>query len=90
MIDPSVVIATAQQYTLQELKDLRAKALKELAEGGSSITSVSTGGGASYSRSAPVDVQQRVELYQRAIEYRTGVSGSDLSQESYPVFIRRY
>ena len=55
------------------------------------ITSANAGGGASYSRQERIKIQELLELYQLALEYKqTGRIGqqSDLAQFVHPVAVR--
>ena len=85
-ITPTLIRATADAYSLRELEELRRQAIEKLVSEPDMISSVSTGGGASYSRTPRVPLTQMVELYQRAIDYKRGVSAqADVAQFATPV-----
>lgn len=68
--------AFAENYTLSELR-AKLKAAMEALATGSVITSAATGGGTSYTRQIVMSPADAVELYQAAIELKTGeVSGT--------------
>lgn len=82
----SVIRAYAQKYTRAELVAMRDAALQELSNSAGSVTSASTGGGASYSQQLHMSAVDRVELLQQVIDYVDSVSNqSDIAQFATPV-----
>lgn len=63
--------AYAENYTLTELREKLRAALEALSTG-SVITQAATGGGTSYTRQIVMSPADAVELYQAAIELKTG------------------
>lgn len=85
-ITQTLIRATAEAYTLEELQALRRDAIRKLAAEPDYIANVSTGGGASYARAQRVPLQQLVELYQRAIDYKQGTTTqAEVAQFATPV-----
>lgn len=82
----SVIRAYAQQYTRAELVEMRAAALQELTTSAGSVTSASTGGGASYSQQLHMSAVDRVDLLQQVIDYVDSVANqTDIAQFATPV-----
>ena len=82
MISETVVRAACQRYTRAELVAKRDAALAEM-EKGSTIVSVNTGAGTSYSRAVQVTPQEAVEFWQRSIDWldeQEGVSTAPASK----------
>ena len=63
--------AYAENYTLAELRGKLKEALEALSTG-SVITQASTGAGTSYTRQVVMNPAEAVELYQAAIDMKTG------------------
>lgn len=63
--------AYAENYTLAELRAKLKEALEALSTG-SVITQASTGAGTSYTRQVVMNPAEAVELYQAAIDMKTG------------------
>lgn len=85
-LSQTLIRATADAYSLEELQALRREAIRKLAAEPDLIVSVSTGGGASYSRQQRMPLQTLVELYQLAIDYKTHQANqSDIAQHATPV-----
>lgn len=74
--------AYAENYTLAQLKDKLREALEALATG-SVITQAATGGGTSYTRQIVMQPGDAVELYQAAIDYKTGRTASRVQVEQF-------
>ena len=70
-ISDAQIRAYAENYTLAELKDKLRAAMEQLATGGV-ITQAASGGGTSYTRQITMSPADAVELYQAAIDYKTG------------------
>lgn len=86
VISETIIRAFADAYTLQQLQEMRAAALQDLVENPNLVTSVNTGGGASYSQQARMTAAERIELLQRAIDYKQGnAQQEDLAQFGTPV-----
>lgn len=86
VISETIIRAFAAAYTLQQLEEMRSRALEELVENPNVLTSVNTGGGASYSQQERMTAQERIELLQRAIDYKTGKAHQgDVAQFGTPV-----
>ena len=85
-ITQTLIRATAEAYTLEELRALRREAIRKLAAEPDFIATVSTGGGASYARQQRVPLSTMIELYQAAIDYKLGQAvQSDVAQFATPV-----
>lgn len=90
MITSTQIRATAATFSAPELQQKISDLLSKLSDP-DMITSANAGGGASYSRVERVKIQELIELYQLAIEFKqTGKIGqqSDLAQFVYPFAIR--
>ena len=72
-ITDAQIRAYAENYTLGELRKKLKEAMEALATG-SVITQANTGGGTSYTRQIVMSPADAVELYQAAIEYKSGES----------------
>lgn len=83
VITHALIVATANQYTVEELRAKIAALLQDVESNGSVITSASTGAGASYSRKTEASRLELIELYQAAIDYKTGAQAG--SGAVYPV-----
>lgn len=85
-ITQTLIRATAEAYTLEELQALRRDAIRKLAAEPDFIATVSTGGGASYARQQRVPLSTMIELYQQAIDYKMGKTAQgDVAQFATPV-----
>lgn len=85
-ITQTLIRATAEAYTLEELETLRREAIRKLAAEPDYIATVSTGGGASYARQQRVPLSTMIELYQQAIDYKKGLTAqADIAQFATPV-----
>lgn len=71
-ITTALIKATAEKYTVAELKGKISALLGDVEANGSVITSASTGAGASYSRMTEASRLELIELYQAAIDYKEG------------------
>lgn len=67
-LSQTIIKATAESYTRDELVQLRKDALAKLQEI-DYVSSASTGAGASYSISQRAKIEDLIELYSAAIEY---------------------
>lgn len=74
--------AYAENYTLAELKDKLREAMQKLDTGGV-ITQAASGGGTSYTRQITMSPADAVELYQAAIDYKTGRGISRVQVEHF-------
>ena len=74
--------AYAENYTLAELKAKLREALEALSTG-SVITQASTGSGTSYTRQIVMNAADAVELYQAAIDLKTGCDLSCTQQQHF-------
>ena len=81
-ITDAQIRAYAENYTLPQLRDKLREAMELLATGGV-ITQASTGGGTSYTRQITMSPADAVELYQAAIEYKTGSGISRVQVEHF-------
>lgn len=81
-ITDAQIRAYAENYTLPELKDKLRQAMEALATG-SVITQAATGGGTSYTRQIVMQPGDAVELYQAAIDYKTGRNMSRVTVEHF-------
>lgn len=70
-ISDAQIRAYAENYTLPQLKDKLREAMEKLDTGGV-ITQAASGGGTSYTRQITMSPAEAVELYQAAIDYKTG------------------
>lgn len=70
-ITDATIRAYAENYTLRQLQAKLREAMELLATGGV-ITQAATGGGTSYTRQIIMSPAEAVELYQAAIDYKTG------------------
>lgn len=75
-ISPSSIRALADAYTLAELERMRVELAKELATAPDFISSASSGGGTTYSRTQTMTLSSRLELLERAISYKNGDSSA--------------
>ena len=74
-ISTNQVRAFAENYTLPQLRDMLRHALEAL-QTGSVITQATSGGGTGYTRQVVMNPADAVELYQAAIDYKTGTGTS--------------
>lgn len=81
-ITDAQIRAYAENYTLPQLRDKLREAMELLATGGV-ITQAATGGGTSYTRQITMSPADAVELYQAAIEYKTGGGVSRVQVEHF-------
>lgn len=81
-ITDAQIRAYAETYTLAELRD-KLKAALEALSTGSVITQASTGAGTSYTRQIVMNPADAVELYQAAIDYKTGSDMGRTSQQHF-------
>lgn len=80
IITSTIIRSFAASYTLPELREKLTHAQEELTKG-STITSVTSGAGTGYSRTITLPPAEAVELFQRAIDYKTGrPAGDDATQ----------
>lgn len=70
-ITATIIRSFAATHSLQELREKLTRAQEELAKG-SVITNVNGGAGTAYARTITLHPAEAVELYQRAIDYKTG------------------
>lgn len=68
LISKTVIKATAESYTREELIELRKKCLDRLAEL-DYVSQASTGAGAGYTMSQRAKLEDLIELYSAAIDY---------------------
>ena len=81
-ITDAQIRAYAENYTLAQLKDKLREAMEQLATGGV-ITQAATGGGTSYTRQITMSPADAVELYQAAINYKTGRGNGRVQVEHF-------
>ncbi len=81
-ITDAQIRAYAENYTLPQLKDKLREAMQELDTGGV-ITQAASGGGTSYTRQITMSPADAVELYQAAIDYKTGRGISRVQVEHF-------
>lgn len=81
-ITDATIRAYAENYTLQQLQAKLREAMELLATGGV-ITQAATGGGTSYTRQITMSPAEAVELYQAAIDYKTGNGPSRVQVEHF-------
>ena len=81
-ISDTQIRAYAENYTLPQLRDKLREAMEALAAGGV-ITQASTGSGTGYTRQIVMSPADAVELYQAAIDYKTGQGGSRVQVEHF-------
>ena len=90
MVSSVQIRSVAATFSAVDLQNKIAALLEKMADP-DMITSANAGGGASYSRLERIKIQELLELYQLALEYKqTGRIGqqSDLSQFVHPVAVR--
>lgn len=79
-ITATIIRSFAATNTVPELREKLMNAQAELAKG-STITSVTSGAGTGYARTITLHPAEAVELYQRAIDFKTGApAGDDATQ----------
>ena len=81
-ITDAQVRAYAENYTLPQLRDKLREAMERLDAGGV-ITQAASGGGTSYTRQITMSPADAVELYQAAIDYKTGRGVSRVQVEHF-------
>ena len=81
-ISDAQIRAYAENYTLPQLKDKLREAMQKLDTGGE-ITQAASGGGTSYTRQITMSPADAVELYQAAIDYKTGRGISRVQVEHF-------
>lgn len=81
-ITDAQIRAFAENYTLPQLKDKLREAMQKLDTGGV-ITQAASGGGTSYTRQITMSPADAVELYQAAIDYKTGRGISRVQVEQF-------
>ena len=81
-ITDAQIRAYAENYTLPQLKDKLREAMQKLDTGGV-ITQAASGGGTSYTRQITMSPADAVELYQAAIDYKTGRGISRVQVEQF-------
>lgn len=81
-ITDAQIRAFAENYTLPQLKDKLREAMQKLDTGGV-ITHATSGGGTSYTRQIIMSPADAVELYQAAIDYKTGRGISRVQVEQF-------
>ncbi len=81
-ISDAQIRAYAENYTLPQLKDKLREAMQKLDTGGV-ITQAASGGGTSYTRQITMSPADAVELYQAAIDYKTGRGISRVQVEHF-------
>lgn len=89
-ISLTIIRATAEAYSLEELRALRRDAVQRMAAEPAAIISASTGGGASYTQQLQMTPAEAVEFYQLCIDYAEGQaerSQADVAQFATPVFL---
>ena len=69
-LSETVIKAVANLYSLEQLEQELATAVKEMIENPERIISASTGAGASYTKALNMTSQELVELFTFAIEYK--------------------
>lgn len=83
-VTPTIIRSTAAAYTVEQLQEKLSDALAKMGTG-SVMTSVSTGGGTSYGRQVTATPEELVELYQRALDLKQGVTADDGVVQMNPV-----
>lgn len=87
MLSPDAIEAVASTYTVEELQTKIATLTAQLVDSPGTITSASSGGGTSYTRTEGLSVAERLELLKRALAYKQGdTSAAAVGQNSYIVF----
>lgn len=81
-ITDAQIRAYAENYTLPQLKDKLREAMQKQDTGGV-ITQAASGGGTSYTRQITMSPADAVELYQAAIDYKTGRGISRVQVEHF-------
>lgn len=70
IITKSLIISIADMYTVEQLQAKIVELVKDVENNGSTITSASTGAGASYTRRIEASRLELLELYQAALQYK--------------------
>ena len=90
MVSSVQIRSVAATFSAVDLQNKIAALLEKMSDP-DMITSANAGGGASYSRQERIKIQELLELYQLALEYKqTGRIGqqSDIAQFVHPVAVR--
>lgn len=69
-ITKSLIVSVANMYTVEQLQAKIVELIQDVESNGSTITSASTGAGASYTRRIEASRLELLELYQCALDYK--------------------
>lgn len=69
-ITKQLIVAVANMYTVEELQAKIVQIIQDVETNGSTITSATTGAGASYTRRIEASRLELLELYQAALDYK--------------------
>lgn len=84
-ISKSLIIATAESYTREELLKKRKECVEKLAQM-EYITTASTGAGASYTMAQRATCEEMIDLYTAAINYLDGQEPKSGAQVFSPFY----
>lgn len=87
MITTSLITATAEAYTEEQLQQKLQSALSELLEIEGWISSASSGGGTSYQRQRHLALTEKIDLLKAALDYKRGDSSAASLSHFTPIVI---